>query len=160
MRHAAFFVVLALAGCPHSKTDATPPRPATPKEVIAAGRATIEQWRQSLQVRSFEALAKLYAHEDDLVVVQDGLQLVGWTSVESMLKDQLEKHTKIVIRLKDMQVMSLGQTAATVTAAMSREIGDETTTVSENGTLTVVLRRDGDTWLIVTEHYSHRKVGS
>src|SRR5689334_23178311 len=108
MRHAAFLVVLALAGCPHSKSDATPPRPATPKEVIAAGRATIEQWRQAYQVRSLETLSKLYAHDNDVVVVQDGQQLVGWTSVESAIKDQLERHTKIVIRLKDMQVTGLG----------------------------------------------------
>lgn len=160
MRHAAILVVLALAGCPHSKSDATPPRPATPKEVIAAGRATIEQWRQSFQVHSVEAVSKLYAHEDTLVVVQDGQPVVGWTSVESMLKDQLEKHPKVLIRLKDIQVTGLGETSATATAAMTREIGDETTTVSESGALTLVLRRDGEVWVIVAEHYSHKKGGS
>src|SRR5689334_19184687 len=88
MRHVAIFVVaLALSACPRSGGDTTPARPATPKEVVAAARATVEQWRQAYEVRSFDALAKLYAHDLDLVVVQDGVPLIGWQSVEGMLKD-------------------------------------------------------------------------
>jgi len=161
MRHAAIFVVaLALAACPRSKNDdTTPARVETPKEVIASARGTIESWRQAHQVRSLEALAALYAHDADTVVVQDGQQLVGWTSIESMLKDQLEKFPKVTIRLKDIQVASLGPTAAIATAGMSREVGDETTTVTESGALMIVLRKDGDKWQIVAEHYSHKKGG-
>jgi len=76
-----------------------------------------------------------------------------------MLKDQLEKFPKGTIRLKDIQVASLGPTAATATAGMSREVGDETTTVTESGALMIVLRKDGDKWQIVAEHYSHKKGG-
>ena len=161
MRHAAVFVVaLLLAGCPRGGGDTTTPvAPATPKDVVAAGRATIEQWRQAYQVRSFEALAKLYAHDIDLVVVQDGLLLVGWSSVEAMLKDRLARYKEVQVRLKDIQVTSLGPTAATATAAMTRELGDGVTTVSEGGALTIVLRRDGETWLIVSEHYSYKRGG-
>jgi ketosteroid isomerase-like protein len=159
MRHAAILVVLALAGCPHSKSDATPPRPLTPKEVIAGARATVEQWRQSYQVHSYEALAKLYAHETDLVVVQDGQQIVGWTSVDAMIKDHLEHFPKITIRLKDIGVTGLAPDAATATAAMTREIGDDVTTVTESGALTLVLRKSGEAWVIVAEHYSHKKGG-
>jgi len=158
MRHAAIIVVaLVVAGCSRGKAETTPTRPATPKEVIASARATIEQWRQAYEVRSFEALAKLYVHDIDLVVVQDGLPIVGWTSVEDMLKDRLARSKKIVIRLKDIQVQSLGSTSATATASMTREVGDEITTVTESGALTIVLRKEADAWLIVTEHYSYKR---
>jgi uncharacterized protein (TIGR02246 family) len=160
MRHAAIVLVaLALAACPRGKADTTPSRPATPKEVVAAARATIEQWRQAYEVRSFEALAKLYSHDIDLVVVQDGVPLSGWSSVEAMLKDRVSRHKKVHVRLKDIQVQSLGPGAATATAAMTRELGDDITTVTEGGALTIVLRKEGDHWLIVTEHYSYRRGG-
>src|SRR5262245_19716956 len=114
MRHAAILVAaLALAGCPRGGGEPTPTRPATPQEVIAGARGTIEQWRQTYQVRSVDTLAKLYADEVDLVVVTDGMQLVGWTSGEAMVKDELQRHPKIQIRLKDIQVVGLGPTAAT-----------------------------------------------
>jgi len=157
MKHAAIFVVaLAVAGCTHNG-PAAPTKPSTPKEVVAGARATIEQWRQAYQVRSFEALTKLYDHSLDLVVVQDGQVLVGWTSVQGMLQDRFARFKDIQIRLKDIQVASLGGTAATATAAMTRELGDGVTTISESGALTVVLRKEGDIWVIVTEHYSYKK---
>jgi ketosteroid isomerase-like protein len=157
MKHAAIFVVaLAIAGC---RTSASPTvtKPSTPKEVVAGARATIEQWRQAYQVRSFEALARLYDHTLDLVVVQDGQLLVGWTSVEGMLKDRFARFKDVQVRLKDIQVASLGPTSATATAAMTRELGDGITTISETGALTVVLRKEGDIWLIVAEHYSYKR---
>lgn len=125
-----------------------------------AARATIEQWRQGYEVRSFEALDKLYAHDIDLVVVDNGQPLVGWTSVENMLKDRFARYKQIHVRLKDIQVQSLAPAAAVATAAMTREQGDGVTTVTEGGALTIVLRRDGDHWLIVSEHYSSRRGGS
>jgi ketosteroid isomerase-like protein len=158
MRHVAFLVVaLAIAGCPRGGSDTTPSRLATPKEVVAGARAAIEQWRQAYEVRSIEALEKLYAHNLDVVVVQDGLPIVGWTSVDGMLRDRIARYKKITIRLKDIQVQSLGDTSAVATAAMTREQGDEITTVTEYGALTIVLRKDGDRWLIVTEHYSYKR---
>jgi uncharacterized protein (TIGR02246 family) len=161
MRHVVILVVaLVMSGCPRGSGDTTTLRPATPKEVVAAARATIEQWRQAYEVRSFEALAKLYAHNIDLVVVQDGMPLIGWTSVEGMLKDRLARYKEIHVRLKDIQVQSLGPDAATATATMTRELGDGITTITESGALTIVLRKDGDNWLIVTEHYSYKRGGS
>lgn len=160
MKHAAILVVaLILTGCPKGKGDTTPTTPSAPKEVVAGARGTIEQWRQAYQARSFDALAKLYAHELDLVVVQDGQPLVGWTSVEGMLKDRLARYKEIQVRLKDIQVVALGGTAATATTAMTRELSDGVTTIAESGALTVVLRKEGDAWLIVAEHYSFKRGG-
>ncbi|HEX5059483.1 MAG TPA: nuclear transport factor 2 family protein, partial [Kofleriaceae bacterium] len=160
MRHGvAFVIALVLAGCPRGSEGTTPRRPATPKEVVASARATIEQWRQAYEIRSFDALAKLYAHDIDLVVVQEGMPLVGWSSVERMLKDRIARYKEVHVRLKDIQVQSLAPTAAVATAAMTRELGDGITTVSESGALTIVLRQEGDAWLIVTEHYSFKRGG-
>ena len=153
---AIFVVALALAACPRGGST-TPTHPATPKEVVAGARATIEQWRQAYQVRSLDALAKLYAHEQDLVVVQDGVPLVGWASVKTMLEDRFARYKDIQIRLKDVQVVSLGPTAATATATMTRELGDGVTTIAEGGALTVVLRKEGEMWIVVAEHYSFKR---
>ena len=160
MRHAAIFVVALLAaGCPRGGGDTTPARPATPPEVLSAARGTIEQWRQAYQIKSFDGLAKLYAHEAQLVLVHEGRALIGWASVEAMIKDRLARYQKIVVRLKDINVIALGATSATATASMTRELGDDVTTVTESGALTMVLRRDAEQWVIVTEHYSYRKAG-
>lgn len=157
MKHVAIFAVaFALAGCPHG-TATAPTTPSTPKETVAGVRATIEQWRQAYQVRSYDGLAKLYDHSLDLVVVQDGQALIGWSSVEGMLKDRFARFKDVHINLKDIQVTALDGTAAVATASMTQELGDGTTSISESGALTVVLRKQGDAWLIVTEHYSYKR---
>ncbi len=160
MRIALAAVAVALAACPGAKAPAVaPPPPKTPKEVVAAGRATVEQWRQAYELKSLDALAKLYAHDVELVVVQDGLPWIGWSSVEAMLRDRLARAKQIHVRLKDVQVVSIAPVAASVLATMTREISDGVTTVTEHGTLTIVLRRDdaSGAWTIVAEHYSYKR---
>ena len=159
MRHAvALAIVLGLGGCPAPKpAETTPAGSLAPKDVIAAAKGTIEQWRQAYEVRSFDALAKLYAHEIDLVVVHDGTPIMGWSAVEPVLRERLGKAREIHVRLKDVTVASLGPTAAAALATMTREISDGVTTVTENGALTLVLRRSGDGWQIVQEHYSFKR---
>jgi len=159
MRHAvAIAIALLAAGCPHgTATSTTPAGEAAPKDVVAAATGTIEQWRQAYEVRSFDALAKLYAHDLDLVVVQDGQPLMGWSTVEPALRDRLGKAKEIHVRLKDVTVASLGPTGAAALATMTREISDGVTTVTENGALTLVLRRGADGWQIIQEHYSFKR---
>ena len=154
-------IALALAACPaHDKAqDTTPVHDATPKEVVSAGRGVIEQWRQAYEVRSVDGLAKLYAHDVDVVVVQDGQPLIGWSSIEAMLKDRLTRAKEIHVRLKDVQVTSIAPTVASAVATMTRELGDGITTVTENGTLTIVMRKTDAGWLIVAEHYSYKRPG-
>jgi ketosteroid isomerase-like protein len=150
--------VAGLFGCARAETAAaTSPSSLTPREVTSAARAAIEQWRQSYEVRSVEVLSELYAHDLDLVVVQEGTPYLGWSSVESLLKDRLARATAIRIRLKDMQVASLAPDVASAVATMTREITEGATTVTENGTLTLVLRQDGGRWVITVEHYSYKR---
>ena len=158
MRRAALAMLALLAACPHGKpADTAPAQPQTPKEMIASARAAVESWRQAYEVRSIDALGKLYAHDSDVVVVLDGLPLIGWKSVEASLKDKLARAKEIHVRLKDVTVTQFAPTVAGAIATMTREVGDGVTTVTENGALTLVLRRDADGWKIVAEHYSYKR---
>ena len=152
-------LVSGVAGCPGGggSKDPVAPSAVTPKEVVSAVKATIEQWRQGYEVRSVDTLAKLYAHDLDVVVVQEGLTMIGWSSVEAYLKDRIARAGQIHIRLKDVQVISLGLEAASAIATMTRELTEGTTTVTESGTLTLVVRRTGDGWVISSEHYSYKR---
>ena len=157
MRHAvALAIALLVAGCPAPKGSATTPA-AAPADVVTAARGAIEQWRQAYEVRSFEALAKLYVHDPRTVLVQDGLPLVGWTAIEPMLRDRLSHAKEIHVRLKEVTVSSLAPTVASAIATMTREVSDGVTTVTENGALTLVLTRTRDGWRIASEHYSYRR---
>jgi hypothetical protein len=83
--------------------------------------------------------------------------MIGWSSVEAYLKDRVARVGSIHIRLKDVQVIALGLEAASAIATMTRELSDGTTTVTENGTLTLVLRHTPAGWVISSEHYSYKR---
>ena len=161
MRFALLALIVATS-CAHQKTAemAVEAKVATPKEVTIATRGAIEQWRQAYEVRSIDALERLYAHDPDLVVVNDGVTLIGWSSVKGMLADRVGRAKEVHIRLKEIQVTSVAPTAAFGVATMTRELGDGITTVTEYGSLTLVFRKDpGTGWLIVGEHYSYKRPG-
>ena len=153
------FVVLAVlaASCAH---HAPPPAaPAAPADVVTAARGAIEQWREAYEVRSVDALAKLYEQDKELVVVQDGTPHVGWDAVHAMLEDRLARAKEVHVRLEGISVRSLCPTVATALATMTREIGDGVTTATEQGALTLVLHKEGGAWKIAAEHYSYKRPG-
>jgi hypothetical protein len=127
----------------------------TPDDVVAAGKGIVEQYRQAYEVKSLEALAPLYSQGLDVVLVQQGKALFGWSAVEARLEEVLGGASAIHVRVGDVAVTAVGSDAAAVTAAMTREISEGSTTVQETGILTLNLRRTEDRWLIVTEHYSY-----
>jgi ketosteroid isomerase-like protein len=158
MRYSVLVAVFLAAGCSRSKAAPTVPvADDTPAVVVDAAKSTVESWRQAYEVRSVEAVGKLYAHDADSIIVLDGQPLVGWGTIELMLKDKLSHAKDIHVRLKDVTVKSLAPTIASVAATMTREIGDGVTTVTEAGALTLVLRKETDGWKIVVEHYSYRR---
>lgn len=161
MRYALLLLVVA-ASCAHQKTPDTvvETKVETPREVTVATRGAIEQWRQAYEIRSIDALEKLYSHDADIVLVNDGVTLIGWSSVGGMLKDRVARAKEIHIRLKEIQVTSVAPTAAFGVATMTRELSDGVTTVTEYGSLTLVFRKDPNAgWLIVGEHYSYKRPG-
>jgi ketosteroid isomerase-like protein len=157
MRAFLAFGLALTAACSHASHPAPPTREATPAEVVAMAKATVEQWRQAYEVRSIDALDKLYAQAPDTVLVLDGIPEHGWQTIEPILRTKLAHAKQIHVRLKDLTVEAYALTVAAATATMTREIGDDVTTVTENGALTLVLRRDADGWKIVYEHYSYRR---
>lgn len=129
-------------------------KPLTPAEVVAAGSGAAEQYRQAWEVRSFDALAELYAQDLDVVVVHQGESHHGWTDVQRYLKQLLGSAAEVHMKLSEVTVTALGPAGAAVAAELRREINDGTSAVIEEGALTLALRKDGDRWLIVSEHFS------
>ena len=150
----------AAAGCSSracpEPTMVDPDQPPSAGDVTSVLR-TVEQWRQAYEVRSADGLFELYDHGKEVSLVQQGAVIAGWEAVQSDIQARLAKAKGIRMRLTDLRVALLGGTGAVVTASASREVSDEITTVSEAGILTLSLGRDGDRWVIVSEHYSVRR---
>lgn len=121
----------------------------------AVGRA-VEQWHQGWEVRSMDALAPLYRHDDHTVVVYQGQPHVGWAQAETFLRSEVEGAREVHLDLSDAQVAALGDSGATYAARLRREISDGAVTVTDSGYLTLVFARTGASWEIVAEHYSYR----
>lgn len=151
----ALLAALAAGGCPTK--PAAPVEAAPPVGLVAGVRGTIEQWRQAYEIRSMDALAKLYAHDARLAIVQDGALQLGWAAIEPVLRERLARATAIRVRITDLQVSPLGEDAAVATARMTRESTDGMTTVTENGVVTLALRKDDAGWAIAGEHYSYKR---
>lgn len=148
-------VLLATAACSGGGGAARPgATAATPVDAFAAVFRAVEQWRQGWEVRSMEALAPLYRHDGQTVLVYQGQAQVGWPAAENYLRTVVERARAIHLALEEGQVTTLGDGAATFAARLSREISDGAITVSDRGFLTLTFARSGDRWEIVAEHYS------
>jgi uncharacterized protein (TIGR02246 family) len=151
----AFWLGALAVGCRTAAAPAPSASPAMPQSQEAAVRGAVEQWRQAYEIRSLEALAKLYA-QDQAVVVQQGSAVRGWPAIEAVLTSRLGNATAVRVRLKDVAVLPLGDAGATLVAGMSREITGGATTLAEEGVVTLSLRATAEgAWLIVSEHYSY-----
>jgi ketosteroid isomerase-like protein len=126
-----------------------------PENQLNAVRGTVEQWRQAYEVRSVDALARLYSQDPELVVVVEGRATRGWPAVQSGLTERLSAAKDVRVRFNDVAVVPVGEAGASVFARMTREITDGVTTVTEDGVLTLALRRGDASWQIVSEHYSY-----
>lgn len=155
MRSLAIVVVAALAACGPKSGD-TAPEPSSGGDAVTAGaRGAVEQWRQAWEVRSVEALGALYAHNLDVIVVDQGRSYLGWTEVETYLSTKLGSATDVHVKVDDLQVFALGDGAAAASASIVREISDGVVNNSEAGVVTMALRAEADgAWKIVSEHYS------
>jgi len=156
MRTAAIVVAMLLMACPGKSGPATPAEPVshTSAEIVEAATQLVEQWRQAWEVRSPDALKALYAHDVDVVIVSQGRANLGWTAVEAWIDAELGRATSIHLTVEGLSIGALGTGAASLVCTLRREINDGVSAAMENGQVTMALRADGDTWLIVAEHYS------
>jgi uncharacterized protein (TIGR02246 family) len=150
----ALVAALAAGGCPPRSTA---PTVAPPLGLTAGVTGAIEQWRQAYEVRSMDALARLYSRDPSLVIVQDGARQLGWAAIEPALRGALERASAIRVRITELRVAALDAGAAVATGLMTRESTDGATTVTETGVLTLALRKDDTGWVIASEHYSYRR---
>ena len=156
MRTVRSLIALAiLVGCAGTKAPAPVVVPDLAGNTEIAALATVEQWRQAMEVRSLDGLTKLYANDRRLVVVDQGQRQNGWSIVEPALRDMLARVREVHVKLSELTAQQYG-TSMLVHAAMAREISDGTTTVTEAGILTLILERDSDAWRIVAQHFSYR----
>lgn len=151
----AFWLGALAVGCRTTASSSQDTAPAAPQGQVEAVSSAVEKWRLAYEERSVETLAKLYA-KDEVILVQQGSEARGWTALEAILTSRLGNAKEVRVRLKDLAVAPLGEAGATIVAAMTREISDGVTTVTEEGRLTLALRDSGGgVWTIVSEHYSY-----
>ncbi|MEZ4404640.1 MAG: nuclear transport factor 2 family protein [Kofleriaceae bacterium] len=156
MRRVLVALGLAISACGGGAAQRpTAPSPGAVDAFTAVFRA-VEQWRQGWEVRSMEALAPLYRHDDHTVVVYQGQAHVGWPAAETYLRSVAEGARAVHLLLDDGQVSALGDSGATYAARLTRDISDGAVTTSDTGYLTLTFARTGDRWEIVAEHYSYR----
>ncbi len=148
---------LAWGGCASRRAAGpaapTAAAPVAPEAQVAAVRSALERWRQAYEVKSIEVLSQLYAA--DAMVAQQGSEVRGTAQLAAALTERLGRAKEVRVRLKDVTVVPLGAEGAAVAAAMTREISDGVTTVTEEGLLSLALRQQGGAWVIVSEHYSY-----
>jgi ketosteroid isomerase-like protein len=152
-RHLVALVVVAACSGGSKQTSST----TTPAGGDASGSAAsvAEKWRQAWETHSADTLAMLYTHDDDLVLVSQGTAYTGWTAVNGYLSAAVGPLKAVHMTLDDVKTASLGADGAVVNASVTRELDDGNGSVTERGSVTLVLRHDGAGWLIVSEHYSY-----
>lgn len=156
-------LMLLLVGC-HARGGAGPAEPSPPDataedgaapSLITAVEGVLEQYRQAYAVRSVEALAGLYAQSLDLELVTQGRRLRGWSRVEARLEELFRDAQTVRLIMNDVAIVAVGGGGALVSADVERSVGDGSTTVTERGVLTLVLREELTGWVIVAEHFSY-----
>ena len=140
MRSLTIWIGVALAACGGRGAKATTP---VADDAMDAARRAVESWRQAWEADSYDAIAPLYAHDANLVMVQQGVAYSGWDKIEPHLKDVLGHAREIHVKLGDVRVTELDVDDAVVVASMDRDLSDGTVTTSERGVLTLVLHREG-----------------
>jgi ketosteroid isomerase-like protein len=126
-----------------------------PVDVARAIEGAVEQYRQAYEVRSLEGLAQLYARGLDVVTVYQGKTFQGWSEVKADQGRRLQDATKVRLVITDLSIQALGVDVAVATAGLERTIGDDATTTTERGTLTLVFHRVDTKWLVAAEHFSY-----
>lgn len=156
MRFATLLLTFALTACGGSRpmAEVQSPTPELPQDQVAAIEGVVEQYRQAYEVVSLEALEGLYSQDLDLVLVYQGKEHRGWTSVQAFLTERLAGASSVRMGMKDVSIRDLGPGVAVVSARRESSIGDGAVTVTETGILTLVVQNQQGRWMVVAEHFS------
>jgi ketosteroid isomerase-like protein len=129
--------------------------PGSDGDAAEAARAVLEQYRQAHEVRSVEALDPLYLAGPELVRVWQGQRTAGWDTARAELAALFNRARSVKLRVDQVAVHELGEGGVVLVADASRTVADGVTSVRVDGVLTLVLRRQDQRWLIVSEHFSY-----
>lgn len=126
-----------------------------PADVARAIEGAVEQYRQAFEVVSPEALSELYTHNLDVVMVHQGRAHLGWSQIEAAHRARFQDVTKVRMVISSLSIQALGDEVAVATAGLESSIGDDATTTTEKGMVTLVFRKIEDRWMVVAEHFSY-----
>jgi ketosteroid isomerase-like protein len=140
---------------PPQAPQAAAPRSDAGGDAAEAARAVLEQYRQAHEVRSVEALDPLYLAGPELVRVWQGQRTAGWDTARAELAALFNRARSVKLRVDQVVVHALGPDGVVLVADASRTVADGATSVRVDGVLTLVLRRQDQGWVIVSEHFSH-----
>jgi uncharacterized protein (TIGR02246 family) len=126
-----------------------------PVDVARAIEGGVEQYRQAYEVRSVEALGELFIRDLDVASVYQGKIHQGWSQIQADQVLRLQDATKVRVIVTDLNIQALGDEVAVATAGLERTIGDDATTTTERGALTLVFHKQDERWMIASEHFSY-----
>ena len=138
---------VVLAAAAPTRRESRRSRRARRRAVAIATRGAIEQWRQAYEVRSVDALEQLYAHDADIVVVSDGVTLIGWTLGRRHAEgpDRAREGDPRPAQGRPGHLGSRARSRRVGRATMTRELATASRR-DRDGALTLVLRKDPDGW--------------
>jgi uncharacterized protein (TIGR02246 family) len=148
----AFFII-ACGGQP--RQVGKPAVEPVPVDVARAIEGAVEQYRQAFEVVSPEALGELYTHDLDVVMVHQGRAHLGWSQIAAAQRQRFQDVTKARMVISSLSIQALGEEVAVATANLESTIGDDATTTTEKGVVTLVFRKVEDRWMVVSEHFSY-----
>src|SRR5689334_22615489 len=158
--NALSILLVAAVGCGGGKAPEKPEpvKVATPADVQEAAKGVVEKYRQAYEVRSKDALADLYSQTVDVVLVHQGKDSHGWAGVSAYLDDLLARAKEVHVKITMVAITAIGNSGAAISGEMIRSISDGEAAVEEKGVLTLTIRREGEKWVVVHEHFSYRPV--
>lgn len=132
-----------------------PVQAAVPENVARAIEGAVEQYRQAYEVHSVDALGEIFIHNLDAVSVYQGRAHYGWSQIQADQGKRLKDVTKVRMTITDLSIQALGPDTAVASAGLERTIGDDSSTVTERGALTLVFHKIEDRWMVAAEHFSY-----
>ena len=126
-----------------------------PTDVRRAIEGAVEQYRQAYEVQSLDGLGNLFVHDLDVVSVYQGQVYQGWSQIKADQTRRLQDATKVRMVITDLNIQALGTEVAVATAGLERNIGDDATTTTARGTVTLVFHKSEERWKIASEHFSY-----